>query len=272
MAAQPIGYLLGAGTRPLPLIEGGVVTLGRDQQNTIVVEDATASRNHACIECQERAVVIQDLGSSNGTYVNDVRLAKGERFALRSDDKIRIGSRIFHFISAAAGLEPREAARSQAREMSQMQTMELHFEGGVPAVPQAPTPQPPAAPEATQPRPAADADAAATLAGSLSEGGLPQIMQFLHSGTMTGKLSVNCPQLQGSMLFLNGALYAATAAAASGDEAVYAFALAREGRFSFARLDSAQVESSARNITGNTMQIIIECCRRMDEAASSSPQ
>src|SRR6476659_3933712 len=47
-----------------------VATLGRDVNNTIVVDDQFASTEHAVLSFRGRAWYIEDLDSTNGTYVN----------------------------------------------------------------------------------------------------------------------------------------------------------------------------------------------------------
>jgi two-component system cell cycle response regulator len=55
------------------------------------------SRNHAKLIAQDKKVMIQDMGSTNGTYVNDEQ-AQGE-LQLRNGDLIKIGRTIFKFIA-----------------------------------------------------------------------------------------------------------------------------------------------------------------------------
>ena len=60
--------------RTFPLDED-FISLGRDPGNDIVISDPQVSRQHARITRQGGLMVIEDLGSTNGTFVNGMRLA-----------------------------------------------------------------------------------------------------------------------------------------------------------------------------------------------------
>jgi hypothetical protein len=52
-----------------------ITTLGRDVNNAIVVEDPFASAEHAVLTYRGRGWYVEDLGSTNGTYVNGRAIA-----------------------------------------------------------------------------------------------------------------------------------------------------------------------------------------------------
>jgi class 3 adenylate cyclase len=58
-------------------------TLGRHPDNTIVVDDHKASRHHALVRLTADGTLLQDLGSTNGTFVNGERV--GDRVLLPGD-------------------------------------------------------------------------------------------------------------------------------------------------------------------------------------------
>jgi hypothetical protein len=72
----------------------GGATLGRGDVE-IVLEDPFASSRHARIERQGGAMVLEDLGSTNGTYLNDELLAGPQ--PLHTGDRVRIGDSVFRF-------------------------------------------------------------------------------------------------------------------------------------------------------------------------------
>jgi hypothetical protein len=75
--------------------------LGRDGQVAVWLESPTVSRQHARIRITSHAAMIEDLGSTNGTYVRDQRIA--EPWLLVDGDEIRLGSMLVTFRRPSAG-------------------------------------------------------------------------------------------------------------------------------------------------------------------------
>jgi hypothetical protein len=69
--------------------------IGRAQANDICIEDSFASSRHARLYDRDGVVYIEDMNSTNGTYVNGRRL--GAQQQLRASDRIRIGDTEFRF-------------------------------------------------------------------------------------------------------------------------------------------------------------------------------
>lgn len=78
-------------------------TIGRQDKNNIVLKDPYISGAHAQISIKEGNYIIKDLGSKNGTYVNDKPLKSGYEIKLSNGDKIRMGQVEFLFVDVLTG-------------------------------------------------------------------------------------------------------------------------------------------------------------------------
>lgn len=79
------------------LLNSGVARIGRMPDNEIALGDEAVSRRHARIERGGDGWLLMDVGSRNGTLLNEAELLG--RAKLRRDDRIRIGSTIFKYLS-----------------------------------------------------------------------------------------------------------------------------------------------------------------------------
>lgn len=75
-------------SRSVPF-DGRPLTIGRAPDNGLVLRDGRASRHHARIDARRGSLVLTDLGSTNGSFVNDRPV---ESIALGEGDRIRIGT------------------------------------------------------------------------------------------------------------------------------------------------------------------------------------
>lgn len=75
------------------------VTVGKMKGSVgICMEDASISRLHACFKEQGKEIVLQDLDSTNGTYVNGKKLASGEVMVIKRCDEIQFGKIIVNVV------------------------------------------------------------------------------------------------------------------------------------------------------------------------------
>ena len=79
--------------RAFPLTAESVI--GRDPTATVHLTDEEVSRRHAILSIGEGRAMIEDLGSSNGTYVDNV-LVKGEAL-LGPTSQLRLGGTVLEF-------------------------------------------------------------------------------------------------------------------------------------------------------------------------------
>lgn len=108
----PAGWTarLRQGTQDYWLFPGQILRLGRADTNDIVLDDLKVSRAHALLEWTGAGFTLRDLGSANGTYVNNQRLTAGARL-LRDGDQIRLGwLELVYEISPAPESGPSPAA------------------------------------------------------------------------------------------------------------------------------------------------------------------
>ncbi|RBP36168.1 FHA domain protein [Garciella nitratireducens] len=73
------------------------VSIGRSNKNDIIIKDPFISKNHAIIEKKHNEYYIEDLNSSNGTFVNNEQIFNPIR--LQHGDTITIGQVNFIFVN-----------------------------------------------------------------------------------------------------------------------------------------------------------------------------
>jgi len=80
--------------------------IGRGEGNDIRLAATTVSREHAVLVHVEGRWCIEDVGSANGTFVNDVRVALGAAHPLRHGDRVRLGEETLVFSWPADAVDP----------------------------------------------------------------------------------------------------------------------------------------------------------------------
>jgi hypothetical protein len=79
--------------------------IGREHEDEgMRILDATISRRHACLELRAETWTLRDLGSSNGTYVEDCNF--GTVMPIRDGERLRFGSVAFFFLEDVGSAPP----------------------------------------------------------------------------------------------------------------------------------------------------------------------
>jgi len=93
VAGAPNGWLVGDVAEIA--LSAGENVLGREGSGIILLKSSTVSRRHARITIDAEHATVEDLGSKNGTYVNDRRVTVPTPVA--DGNQVRIGSLLFTF-------------------------------------------------------------------------------------------------------------------------------------------------------------------------------
>jgi pSer/pThr/pTyr-binding forkhead associated (FHA) protein len=84
-----------------------LITIGRKMDNDVVIDNLAVSGHHAKVVEESGTYFVEDTGSTNGTFVNDTKVAKQR---LQSGDQIRIGKHVLVFEDETATAKPKAAA------------------------------------------------------------------------------------------------------------------------------------------------------------------
>ncbi|MFO1463884.1 MAG: GGDEF domain-containing protein [bacterium] len=84
-----VDFLGGPAMGQQVILKEGEVVVGRSKDANIVVEDEAISRYHFKIKVKDKIATVEDLNSTNGTFVNNMRI---KQQVLKANDKIQISS------------------------------------------------------------------------------------------------------------------------------------------------------------------------------------
>jgi pSer/pThr/pTyr-binding forkhead associated (FHA) protein len=156
-----------------PLRPNREIIIGRSSDLDMVLVEDMVSRKHAKITTDDHVVTIQDLGSTNGTFVNGEKVRKAD---LKDGDRILIGTSIIKIIFVdgenTSHLTETEARSKMAVAANKRQS---------------------AAPK--------------SMAGSIEEIPLPDLLQLLSTSRKSGVLVIHSDRHAGKIFFRKGQIY-----------------------------------------------------------------
>ncbi|MBN1607070.1 MAG: DUF4388 domain-containing protein [Polyangiaceae bacterium] len=155
-----------------PLEEGHEVLVGRSSDLDMVLVEEMVSRRHARIELRDGIISIEDLGSTNGTFVNGEKIVRGQ---LREGDRVLIGTSI---LKVVVGVEP-AAAGARKMEVQPSRRGAMRQRG-------------------------APGDEAPRMTGSLEEIPLPDLLQLFAASRKSGVLVIRGEERLGRIYLMEG--------------------------------------------------------------------
>jgi pSer/pThr/pTyr-binding forkhead associated (FHA) protein len=137
----------------------GSLSVGRSEESALRLLGGKPSRNHAVVSSDGACVFVQDLGSTNGTFINDQRIDAQVKTKLNAGDRVRFDTEEFVFGSDAPAAAPIDPDKTQFRTPARPKPGPEAVAAAAPVA---------AAPVAAKPEPPPKA---AALPGSFADGG-----------------------------------------------------------------------------------------------------
>lgn len=105
------------------VIDKNSLTIGRNLDTDIHVREASLSKVHARIDFSGAVVTITDLGSTNSTLIDGIKLTPNQPYPLKNNDQIRAANIVFKFLERGILSETSEKARMQS-ELEKARTVQ----------------------------------------------------------------------------------------------------------------------------------------------------
>lgn len=149
-----------------PLPEDGEIVIGRSSELEMVLVEDMVSRRHAKISVESGDIFLEDLGSTNGSFVNGEKIT---RTRLAEGDRILIGTSIIKVVASDGSASVHDAKAKMDAAVS-----------------------------------SARPSAASTMTGSIAEIPLPDLLQLFSASKKTGVLQITTENDVGSIYLEDG--------------------------------------------------------------------
>jgi hypothetical protein len=211
-----------------PIVTDRQIVIGRSSDLDMVLVEDMVSRKHARITMQGEQMWIEDLGSTNGTFVNGEKI---KRAPLKEGDRVLIGTSILKVVASDAPREGGEAAKRDLENVAQQR-------------------------RTSQQR---------TMSGSIEEVPLPDLLQLFGTSKKSGVLVVRTDDNVGRIFLKKGVVAFASVNELDDVQplkALYRMLTWPKGLFD---LDPPEEREFNNEITQGVQEILIEGMRQMDE-------
>jgi len=217
-----------------PLRANREIVIGRSSELDMVLVEDMVSRKHAKISTEEHTVSIQDLGSTNGTFVNGEKIRHVD---LKDGDRILIGTSIIKLValSGETDLGTTGIMLSETEARSRLQVTGNRR------------------------------TATKSMSGSIEEIPLPDLIQLLSTSKKSGVLLVRTDFGVGKLFLRKGQIYHASiddSSDAAGRKAVFRMLTWEQGFFELEPPDEREVTDEMQD---STEGLLMEGMRQLDE-------
>jgi hypothetical protein len=210
-----------------PIVPERQIVVGRSSDLDMVLVEDMVSRKHARITMQSDQIWIEDLGSTNGTFVNGEKI---KRAHLKEGDRVLIGTSILKVIAGDAPREGLDAKRELENVAQQRRTSQQR-----------------------------------TMSGSIEEVPLPDLLQLFGTSKKSGVLVIRTDDNIGRIYLKKGIVAYAIINELDDVQplkSLYRMLTWPKGLFD---LDPAEDRVFASEMTQGVQEILIEGMRQLDE-------
>ena len=220
-----------------PLKENREIVIGRSSELDMVLVEDMVSRQHARISTSNGVITIQDLGSTNGTFVNGEKIKEA---SLSEGDRVLIGTSIIKLIDAKdmADTKSSPANRAVSPSVSQRRTLS----GG------------------------------SSMVGTIDEIPLPDLLQLLSTSKKSGVLEIEGDKGLGRIYLRTGQVYYASIDDnfdIGPRKAFYRMVIWESGTFELAPPDDKAFHEELQD---STEGLLMESMRQLDEIRRLEPE
>ena len=202
------------------------IVVGRSSDLDMVLVEEMVSRKHARIAYENDAVMIEDLGSTNGTFVNGEKIKRAQ---LKEGDRVLIGTSILKVIVMDG------SSHDQARPNLEVVAAQRRT---------------------SSPR---------TMSGSIDEVPLPDLLQLFSTSKKNGALVVRTEEDIGRIFLQKGVIYYATINDLSDlppIKCIFRMLTWQKGLFDF---DASDLREFPKPVDVTVQEVLIESLRQLDE-------
>jgi hypothetical protein len=208
-----------------PMVPNKEIVVGRSSDLDMVLVEEMVSRKHARIAYENDAIVIEDLGSTNGTFVNGEKIKRAQ---LKEGDRVLIGTSILKVIVVEG--PPSEQGRPNLEVV--------------------------AAQRRTSPR---------TMSGAIDEVPLPDLLQLFATSKKSGTLVVRTEDDVGRIYLKKGVICYATINDLDDlppIKCIFRMLTWQKGLFDF---DPSETKEFTKPVDVTVQEVLMESLRQLDE-------
>jgi hypothetical protein len=209
-----------------PMVPSKEIVVGRSSDLDMVLVEEMVSRKHARIAYENDAVVIEDLGSTNGTFVNGEKIKRAQ---LKEGDRVLIGTSILKVIVMDQG------SNEQSRPNLEVVAAQRRT------------------------------SASRTMSGSIDEVPLPDLLQLFSTSKKTGALVVRTEEDVGRIFLQKGVIYYATIndlVDLPPMKCIFRMLTWQKGLFDY---DATDTREFPKPVDVTVQEILMESLRQLDE-------